>query len=75
VSLIRIAVAVIMTWFPVALRAREKELLKLVDTIPLRDLREGDFDHFAMDLEGHRLFGVCVEYENLSVLLRSQETN
>src|SRR5882762_9733661 len=56
VSLIRIAVAVIMTLFPVALRAREKELLKLVDAIPLPDLREGDFDHFALDLEGHRLF-------------------
>ena len=30
--------------------------LKLVGTIPLPALGEGDFDHFAKDVEGHRLF-------------------
>jgi len=38
------------------LMAEERSPLKLVETIPLPDLREGDFDHFAIDLEGHRLF-------------------
>jgi hypothetical protein len=32
------------------------EPLTLVQTIPLPALREGDFDHFAVDLTGHRLF-------------------
>ena len=32
------------------------EPLTLIDTVPLPDLHEGDFDHFAVDLAGHRLF-------------------
>src|ERR1700739_1609132 len=32
------------------------EPMRLVQTIPLPDLHEGDFDHFAVDLPGHRLF-------------------
>jgi len=30
--------------------------LKLVATIPLPGLKDGDFDHFAPDVDGHRLF-------------------
>ena len=30
--------------------------LKLFQSIPLPGLKEGDFDHFTIDLEGHRLF-------------------
>jgi DNA-binding beta-propeller fold protein YncE len=30
--------------------------LKLLQTIPIPGLKEGDFDHFAVDLAGHRLF-------------------
>jgi DNA-binding beta-propeller fold protein YncE len=30
--------------------------LKLEQTIPLPGLKEGDFDHFTVDLAGHRLF-------------------
>ncbi|MCU1297942.1 MAG: hypothetical protein JWO91_2220 [Acidobacteriaceae bacterium] len=30
--------------------------VKLAETIPLPTLRDGDFDHFAKDVEGHRLF-------------------
>ena len=30
--------------------------LKLLQTIPLPDLKEGDFDHFAVDLPGNRMF-------------------
>lgn len=37
-------------------QAQEKSPLKLVQTIPLPGLKDGDFDHFAVDLAGHRLF-------------------
>src|SRR5258708_13130700 len=30
--------------------------LKLIQIIPLPGLKEGDFEHFAIDLDGHRLF-------------------
>jgi len=32
------------------------EPLTLIQTVPLPVLREGDFDHFALDLTGQRLF-------------------
>ena len=41
---------------PVVSHAQRGAPLRLVQTIPLPDLKEGDFDHFAVDLEGHRLF-------------------
>ena len=30
--------------------------LKLFQTIPMPGLKDGDFDHFTVDLAGHRLF-------------------
>jgi DNA-binding beta-propeller fold protein YncE len=36
--------------------AQDSAALKLIDTIPLPAVRDGDFDHFAKDVEGHRLF-------------------
>jgi DNA-binding beta-propeller fold protein YncE len=42
--------------------------LKLVQTIPLPDLKAGDFDHFAVDLAGHRLF-LTAEANNAVVVL------
>ena len=42
--------------FPVLLEAQHTAPLKLVRSIPLPGLKEGDFDHFAIDLDGHRLF-------------------
>lgn len=36
--------------------AQDKAPLKLVAKIPLPVLRDGDFDHFGKDLDGHRLF-------------------
>ena len=36
--------------------AKTKAPLKLVTSIPLPGLKEGDFDHFTPDVEGHRLF-------------------
>src|SRR5712692_7595112 len=40
----------------VSLNAQEKVPLKLVDTIPLPGLKDGDFDHFTPDVDGHRIF-------------------
>jgi DNA-binding beta-propeller fold protein YncE len=38
------------------LHAQHSAPLKLVQTILLPGLKEGDFDHFLVDLDGHRLF-------------------
>jgi DNA-binding beta-propeller fold protein YncE len=42
--------------------------LKLVATIPLPGLHDGDFDHFAPDVAGHRLFLTGEENEKVVVL-------
>src|SRR6202045_5197392 len=36
--------------------SQQKEPLSFVQSIPLPALHDGDFDHFAVDLAGHRLF-------------------
>ncbi len=41
---------------PLLLYAQHSAPLKLIQSIPLPGLKEGDFDHFAVDLDGHRLF-------------------
>ena len=48
--------AAIIVFFSVTASAQTKPPLRLVQTIPLPDLKEGDFDHFAVDLSGNRLF-------------------
>jgi DNA-binding beta-propeller fold protein YncE len=52
----------------VSLAAQDKAPLKLVATIPLPGLHDGDFDHFAPDVEGHRLFLTAEENEKVQVL-------
>lgn len=47
--------------------------LKLIKIIPLPGLKDGDFDHFAVDLQGHRLF-LCAE-ENSAVEVLDLTTN
>jgi len=42
--------------------------LKLVATIPLPGLHDGDFDHFAPDVDGHRLFLTAEENNKFLVL-------
>ena len=42
--------------------------LKLVATIPLPELHDGDFDHFTPDIEGHRLFLTGEQNEKVLVL-------
>ena len=54
--------------FPVQAAAQAKEALKLVATIPLPGLKDGDFDHFATDIDGHRLFLTDEENDKVDVL-------
>jgi DNA-binding beta-propeller fold protein YncE len=52
-----VSLAVVMIAFiAVTASAQNKSPLRLVQSIPLPDLKEGDFDHFAVDLAGNRLF-------------------
>ncbi len=50
-----------------------KPPLKLVQTIPLPGLKEGDFDHFTSDPENHRLF--LTGEENDKVFVFDTRTN
>ncbi|HTF22599.1 MAG TPA: hypothetical protein VK937_01630 [Candidatus Limnocylindria bacterium] len=52
----------------VSLQAQEKAPLKLIETIPLPGLKDGDFDHFASDVDGHRLFLTAEENGKVQVL-------
>jgi hypothetical protein len=53
--------------------AEDHAPLKLVATIPLPGLHDGDFDHFAPDVDGHRLF--LTGEENEKVLVFDTSTN
>jgi DNA-binding beta-propeller fold protein YncE len=57
-----------------ALSAQEKPPLKLVETIPLPGLHDGDFDHFAPDVDGHRLFLTGEENDKVLVLDTTSNT-
>jgi YVTN family beta-propeller protein len=48
--------------------AQDPAPLKLVQTIPLPGLKDGDFDHFAPDLDGHRLFLTAEENGKVEVI-------
>ncbi len=56
------------------LPAQEKRPLKLVETIPLPGLHDGDFDHFAPDVDGHRLFLTGEENDKVLVLDTTSNT-
>jgi DNA-binding beta-propeller fold protein YncE len=62
-----------MVIFAVTASAQSKPPLKLLQTIPLPDLKAGDFDHFAVDLAGNRLF-LSGEAAN-AVLVMDTRTN
>jgi DNA-binding beta-propeller fold protein YncE len=61
-------VFVLFVCLPIALAAQDKSPLKLVATIPLPGLKDGDFDHFAPDVDGHRLFLTAEENDKIQVL-------
>jgi DNA-binding beta-propeller fold protein YncE len=49
-------VAAIIVFITAAAYAQSKPPLRPLQTIPLPDIKAGDFDHFAADLAGNRLF-------------------
>src|SRR6202051_3423398 len=53
---------------PASVLAQTKEPLKQVATIPLPGLKDGDFDHFAPDVDGHRLFLTDEENNKVDIL-------
>jgi DNA-binding beta-propeller fold protein YncE len=50
------ALVVALLILVVGVWAQNKAPLKLLQTIPVSGLKDGDFDHFAVDVQGHRLF-------------------
>jgi DNA-binding beta-propeller fold protein YncE len=65
---IQLFMIILIAALPVGVAAQTKEPLKLVATIPLPGLKDGDFDHFAPDIEGHRLFLTDEENDKVDVL-------
>jgi DNA-binding beta-propeller fold protein YncE len=53
--------------------AQQKPALELLQTTPLPELHDGDFDHFTVDLAGNRLFSTAEE--NSKVLVFDLKTN
>jgi DNA-binding beta-propeller fold protein YncE len=58
----------IVIFLAFAASAQNTAPLKLLQTIPLPDLKPGDFDHFAIDLAGNRMF-LTAEANNAVVVL------
>jgi hypothetical protein len=58
----------LFAFLPFALAKQDKAPLKLVATIQLPGLKDGDFDHFTPDVDGHRLFLTAEENDKLEVL-------
>jgi DNA-binding beta-propeller fold protein YncE len=54
-------------FFTVAASAQTKPPLRLLQTIPLPELKGGDFDHFEIDLPGNRLFLTAEENNAVEV--------
>ena len=52
----------------ISCNAQDHAPLKLITTIPLPGLHDGDFDHFAPDVDGHRLFLTAEENNKFLVL-------
>jgi WD40 repeat protein len=66
-------VLVAILGFALGISAQGKSPLKLLQSIPLPELHDGDFDHLTPDVQGNRLF-VTAE-ENSKVLVFDLKTN
>ena len=66
-------VSAVVLAFVIGVSAQEKAPLKLLQSTPLPELHDGDFDHLTPDVEGNRLF-VTAE-ENSKVLIFDLKTN
>src|SRR5437588_11113430 len=64
----QVAVMALSVTLAVNSKAQDHAPLKLVATIPLPGLHDGDFDHFAPDVDGHRLFLTAEENDKVQVL-------
>src|ERR1700733_6126739 len=62
------AVCTLTLFMPLLSFAQSKEPLKQVATIPLPGLKDGDFDHFTPDVDGHRLFLTDEENNKVDIL-------
>lgn len=62
------AIGTLAMLMPLLAFAQSKEPLKQVDTIPLPGLKDGDFDHFTPDVDGHRLFLTDEENNKVDIL-------
>ena len=49
----------VVSVFAIGACAQQKAPLELLETTPLPDLHDGDFDHFTVDLAGNRLFSAA----------------
>src|SRR3982074_1445418 len=63
--------ALLVAALPVVAQTQSKEAakapVKLLQSIPLPDLKDGDFDHLAIDLDGNRLFATAEENSKVEV--------
>jgi hypothetical protein len=66
-------ILVLLVLLAVGAKAQDKVPLELVETIPIPGLKDGDFDHFAPDIQGHRLF--LTGEENDKVFIFDTTTN
>lgn len=71
-KLITTGLLLISLW-ATAVKSQVPPPLTLIQTIPLPGLKDGDFDHFAMDERGQRLF--LAAEENSAVVVLSLRTN
>jgi DNA-binding beta-propeller fold protein YncE len=58
----------VIALFALNAHSQMEEPLKLIQTIPLPGLHDGDFDHFALDLSGQRLFLAAEDNSAVEVL-------
>src|SRR5712672_2200783 len=68
--LMKKSIAVILFIFAItgAMQAQVPGTLKLIQTIPLPGLKDGDFDHFQVDLPGKRLFLAAEDNSAIKVI-------
>jgi DNA-binding beta-propeller fold protein YncE len=70
---LRAITLVIFVFVALGVQAREKAPLVFLQSIPLPALHDGDFDHFTVDLDGHRLF--LTAEKNAAVVVFDLQTN
>jgi len=63
-----IVFACVLVGLPICGKSQERPSLELLESIPLPGLHDGDFDHFALDIQGKRLFSAAEENSQVLVL-------